>query len=156
MLARNKRQALSARVGYNIIEVLVGAIVGESKRVHDGRPDDVGELNRGVLPLGNILLVRNGATVEVRDRVSIAIKAVPGEHPHLVADLMIDPVHKIIFIGNLERRSNEKSRAVTEISGFWAGGGSLEEVQIGPDGWVHGYSAGGIARMTVEEVGVRS
>src|SRR5437867_8024717 len=144
MLARNKRQALSARVGYNIIEVLVGAIVGESERVHDGRPDDVGELNRGVLPFGHILFVGNGTAVEVWNRVSIAIKAVPGEHPHLVADLMIDPVHKIIFIGKLERRSNVKSRDVTEIFGFWAGGGSLEEVQIRLDGWVHGYYGGAV------------
>ena len=119
MLPGNKGECLSARVGHHIIEVLVGAIVGESERVHESRSEYVRELNRGILPFGNILLVGTSTTVEVWDHVRIAIKAVPGEHPHLVGDLMIDPVHKVIFVGNLERRSNEKCRAVCKGRICW-------------------------------------
>src|SRR5438034_2105168 len=114
MFARDKGQILSPRVGQNIIEVLVGSIVGDTERIHQSRPEYVGYLNRGILSAGNIVLIGNGTAVEVWDRVRIVIKAVSAEEPHFLADLMIDPAHRIILFGNLKGRSNEKCRAVSE------------------------------------------
>src|SRR5207244_4113527 len=75
---------------------------------------------------------------------------VPHEHIHLVVDLVIDAVHKVIFVGNLERRSNEKCRSVSQVRRVW----SLVEIKKGLDCWVHGYDTGRVATATVEEARV--
>ena len=73
MFARDKGQILSPRVGQNIIEVLVGSIVGDTERIHQSRPQYVGYLNRGILSAGNILLIGDGTAVKVWERVAIFI-----------------------------------------------------------------------------------
>ncbi len=152
MFAGEKGQFLSPRVGQDIIEVLVGSIVGKTERIHQGWPEYVGDLNRGILPARNILLIGNGTAVKVWDPVRIVIKAVSAEDPHFFADLMIDPAHRIIFVGHLKGRRNEKCRTVSEVRGIR----SLEEIQIGPDSRANRHRAGGVARPTVVEVGVRA
>src|SRR5262249_46834103 len=69
---------------------------------------------------------------------------------------MIDPVHEVIFVGNLERRSNERARAVSEIARGGAGSRSLEEIQKRFDRRIHGHDARLVARMAVEEIRVRA
>src|SRR5260370_33019044 len=92
--------------------------------------------------MGHIMLISNGTALKVWEHVRISIKAVSREDPHVVGDLMIDPSHKIIFASNLGGCSNEKGRAVCAVGLIR----SLEEVQVGLYGSVHGNRAGGGGR----------
>src|SRR5260370_30005183 len=117
VLARDKEQVSRRRVAYHIIEVLVGSIEGETERIHQGRPQYAVQLNRGILSAGNIVLIGHGTSGEVWEHVGIFIKAVSEEDPRFFADLMVYPGHKIIFVGSLEGRKNQPSRAVSEVDG---------------------------------------
>src|SRR5579864_7479079 len=148
-LAWDKGQFLRRRVGDNIVEVLEGSIVAGTERIDQGGPQYGAHLNRGILSAGLIQLIGNGSAVHVWDHVRIFIEAVSDEDSRFLADLMVYPGHKIIFVGNLEGRCNPKSRTVSEVQ-LARLVGSLVEVQVGLDGRAHRYRAGACIRQTVD------
>jgi hypothetical protein len=112
VFARDKGKFRSPRVAYNVVEILEGSIVGETERIDQSRPQDVGHLNRGILSAGKILLIGNSTAVKVWDHLRIFIEAVSEEESRFLANLMVSPDHKIIFFLTMGGRGNEKFLAV--------------------------------------------